>query len=105
MPPVDPTSFKVEPPESRAPTPTLGEDDDDDEMLPPHLIASMSPAGTIHGRSPAMVAYLVQKAKYRYALSRHEVLLEELRTLRGLLKEHKERKDEGLDDIVRAEFG
>jgi hypothetical protein len=56
------------------------EDDGEDDGLPPHLLQHMDPrTGLILGRSPALVKYIIQKAKLRYALETHESLIEELR--------------------------
>lgn len=56
------------------------EDEDEDDGLPPHLTRLMDPqTGLILGRSPALVKYVVQKAKWRYALETHAALIEELR--------------------------
>ena len=56
------------------------EDDGDDDGLPPHLRRLIDPTtGLIMGRTPALVKYIIQKAKLRYALDTHEALIEELR--------------------------
>lgn len=56
------------------------DDDDDDDGLPPHLARLIDPqTGLILGRSPALVKYVIQKAKWRYALDTHAALIEELR--------------------------
>lgn len=56
------------------------EDDDDEDGLPLHLAQLMDPqTGLVHGRSPALVKYLIQKAKMRYAVDTHAALIEELR--------------------------
>ena len=95
--PVEPPSafstFKVEP---RSPSEAGGvdyfdhalpqdgedalEDEDEDDGIPLHLARLMDPqTGLILGRSPALVKYVVQKAKWRYALEAHAALIEELR--------------------------
>jgi hypothetical protein len=56
------------------------EDDGEDDGLPPHLQRLLDPrTGLIMGRSPALVMYIIQKAKMRYALETHTSLIEELR--------------------------
>lgn len=56
------------------------EDDDEEDGLPPHLVRLMDPqTGLILGRTPALVKYVVQKAKWQYALETHGALIEELR--------------------------
>ena len=56
------------------------EDDGEDDGLPLHLQQLMDPGtGLIMGRPPALVKYIIQKAKLRYARETHEALIEELR--------------------------
>lgn len=56
------------------------EDDDEEDGLPAHLLRLMDPqTGLILGRSPALVKYVIQKAKMRYAMETHAELIEELR--------------------------
>jgi len=56
------------------------DDDGEDDGLPPHLQRLVDPrTGLIMGRSPALVMYIIQKAKMRYALETHAALIEELR--------------------------
>ena len=125
------TTFKVEPHTPREPSPgppggSLGaggllargghedhgprspspEDGGEDDGLPAHLADVADPAtGLIFGRSPAMVRYLVMKAKEQYALREHYALIEELRTLRAQERAWREAKDVALDDVLRAEVG
>ena len=67
------------PPQEEHPEEGL-EDEDEDDGIPPHLARLMDPqTGLILGRSPALVKYVVQKAKWRYALEMHGALIEELR--------------------------
>lgn len=56
------------------------EDDGEDDGLPLHLQRLIDPrTGLIMDRPPALVKYIIQKAKLRYALETHEALIEELR--------------------------
>lgn len=90
---------------SLSPEVIMVESDGEDDM-PPHLAALQDPdTGLILGRSPAMVKYIIWKAKHQYALQEHESLIEELRTLRYEEKCWKERKDALLDEVLRMTFG
>ena len=81
-----------------------GSDEEDD--IPPHLAALQDPAtGLIMGKSPAMVKYILYKAKHKYALQEHESLIEQLRTMRYEEKCWRERKDALLDEVLRVTFG
>lgn len=57
------------------------------------------------GRTPAMVMYLLMKAKYRHATEQHEDLLEQLRVMKAETKREKELKEEALDQFLKAQFG
>lgn len=82
------------------------EESDGEDELPPHLAALQDPkTGLIMGKSPAMVKYILLKAKHRYALQEHSSLIEELRTLRYEEKCWRERKDALLDEVLRVTFG
>lgn len=84
------------------------EDDDDgeDDGLPPHLQRLLDPrTGLIMGRSPALVMYIIQKAKMRYALETHAALIEELRVTRAQAKEEKAKKEVMLDELIKTVFG
>ncbi|KAH9051508.1 hypothetical protein EDB87DRAFT_1694449 [Lactarius vividus] len=77
-----------------------------DEGLPSYLAQDLDPAtGLIRGRAPAMVKYLVMKAKVVFALEQHSTLMEELRVLRAEERLLRQGKDEALDSIMRMEFG
>jgi len=77
-----------------------------DEGIPSYLIQDLDPVtGLIRGRAPAMVKYLVMKAKYLFALEQHSTLLEELRVLRAEECALLQGKDEALDSVMRMEFG
>lgn len=88
---------------------TREEDDDDDgedDGLPPHLQRLMDPrTGLIMGRSPALVMYIIEKAKMRYALETHMALIEELRVTRAQAKEEKDKKEVMLDNLIKTVFG
>lgn len=87
-------------------SPSPDEESDEDEGIPPHLMAVMDPAtGLIMGRTPAMVKYILMKAKHQHALQEHENLIEELRTLKFELKCWRERKDALLDEVLSVTFG
>jgi hypothetical protein len=77
-----------------------------DDGIPSYLAQDLDPAtGLIRGRAPAMVKYLVMKAKYLFALEEHSTLLEELRVLRAEECALRQGKDEALDSVMRMEFG
>ncbi|KAG8925488.1 hypothetical protein FRC02_009628 [Tulasnella sp. 418] len=79
----------------------ISEDD-----IPPSLQGQVDPAtGLILGRSPSMVKYLVMKAKYRYILAEHELLLDELEMLQREETRLTQSKDQALDQLLLAEFG
>lgn len=87
-------------------TPDVDDDDDDDDGIPKYLASMVDPqTGLIMGRSPAMIRYLVMKAKHDHALSEHASLLEELRTVRQEELVWRERKDQLLDEVLRRTFG
>jgi hypothetical protein len=74
--------------------------------LPQHLQALADPAtGLIYKRSPAMVRYLIEKVKYRYAMEEHESLIEELSTLRRALARETDMKEKAMDEVLLDEFG
>lgn len=76
------------------------------DVLPAHLMSHYEPStNLVLGRLPAMVMYLLMKAKHRYALEQHEQLLEELRVVRAELKREKEEKEGALDRVLRGVFG
>ncbi|KAJ7656346.1 hypothetical protein DFH06DRAFT_1199313 [Mycena polygramma] len=103
-PPLSPISAGLRTP------PRLPEDDDEAppsaESLPPHLRARYDPVeDRVLGRSPAMVMYLLMKAKHRYAMQQHGQLMEELRVTRAELKREKDEKELALDNLLRGYFG
>ena len=80
--------------------------DDREDALPEHLLQHRDPVtGKIMGRSPAMVRYLIMKAKHRFALEQHENLIEELRVARAEERRARELKEQALDDIIRMQLG
>jgi hypothetical protein len=90
--------------------PRVVEDDDDVlasvDTLPPHLRSRYNAAeNLVMGRPPAMVMYLLMKAKHRYAVQQHEQLQEELRIIRAELKKERDEKELALDSLLRGYFG
>ncbi|KAF8151751.1 hypothetical protein B0H34DRAFT_801434 [Crassisporium funariophilum] len=76
------------------------------DTLPAHLQPQFNEAtGLVMGRSPAMVMYLMMKAKHQYALDQHEVLLEQLRIIKGEMKKEKEEKEGALDQFFHRMLG
>lgn len=83
-----------------------GDNEDDEDDIPAYLKAREDPAtGLIMGRSPAMVKYLLLKAKYKYVIDEHASLIQELRTARHEEQCWKDRKDALLDEVLRVTFG
>ncbi|PFH48521.1 hypothetical protein AMATHDRAFT_65183 [Amanita thiersii Skay4041] len=77
-----------------------------EDVLPAHLVPHFdAETGSVMGRTPAMVMYLLMKAKHKYALEQHESLLEELRVARAELKRVKEDKEHLLDRFLVNTFG
>ena len=52
-----------------------------------------------------MVRYLIIKAKHKHALQEHECLIEELRSARAEQNYWYEKKEELLDEFLKANFG
>jgi len=76
------------------------------DTLPDYLAQQLDPqTGLIRGRTPAMVMYLLMKARHRYASEQHELLLEELKTMRQELQHVRDEKERALDDVFRGYFG
>ncbi|KAJ7033158.1 hypothetical protein C8F04DRAFT_1221742 [Mycena alexandri] len=103
-PPVSPMSPSVQ---MWAP-PSPGDEDEEAslEELPPHLRSQYLPHhGTVLGRPLAMVAYLLVKAKHRYAAQLRAQLREELRDARAELRRQEEDKERILDRVLRGYFG
>ena len=75
-------------------------------MLPVHLMPHYEPeTGLVLGRTPAMVMYLLMKAKYDYALKQRAGLAEELRVAKAELRKEKEEKEKALDLVLGRMFG
>lgn len=90
----------------RSQSPDLDEESDPEDGLPPHLAAQLDPnTGLIMGRSPALVKYIVMKAKHQFAIEEHASLIEELQMLRHEEQQWRDRKDALLDEVLRATFG
>ncbi|KAJ7108839.1 hypothetical protein C8R43DRAFT_905262 [Mycena crocata] len=115
---LDPRDFEEQPPPARLSPmspgvrspPRLPENEDDVmpsiDSLPAHLRARyIAGDKQVMGRSPAMVMYLLMKAKHRYAETQHEQLQEELRVVRAQLEKEKEEKELALDSVLRGYFG
>ncbi|TFK97515.1 hypothetical protein BDV98DRAFT_554133, partial [Pterulicium gracile] len=89
-----------------------GSDSEDDSSidplytLPGYLQKCVDPAtGLVYKRSPTMVRYLIEKAKYRFAMEEHEGLVEELSTLRRVLAREMDMKEKVMDEVLKKEFG
>lgn len=90
----------------RSLSPDLDDDDDLDDGIPPYLAAQVDPqTGLILGRPPAMVRYLVMKAKHQFAVDQHAQLVEELRMVRHEEQRWRQRKDALLDEVLKQSFG
>lgn len=80
--------------------------DEREDPLPDHLLQHMDPqTGKILGRSPAMVRYLIMKAKHRFVLEQHDNLLEELRVVRAEERHMRDMKEQALDETLCTVFG
>ncbi|KAG6842023.1 hypothetical protein C0991_003549 [Blastosporella zonata] len=98
-------------PRRRAGSPHGPEDDDgynsaESDSLPDYLLKQYNPeTKTILGRSPAMIMYLLMKAKHRYALEHQESLIHELHDSKVELQRQWDEKDAALDQILGTMFG
>ncbi|KAI0085224.1 hypothetical protein BDY19DRAFT_896934 [Irpex rosettiformis] len=82
------------------------EEEEEEEEIPAYLMEKMDKStGLIQGKTTTMVRYLIMKAKHKHALDEHANLIEELRMVRHEERRWRERKDELLDDVLRATFG
>jgi len=78
----------------------------DDEFLPPSLLPHYDhETGLVHGRPRMMAKYLVMKAKYKYALGEHELLLDELEVVRLEEMRMRKAKEDALSTILQKEIG
>lgn len=83
-----------------------GGGDEREDALPEHLLQHKDPVtGRIMGRSPAMVRYLLMKAKHRFVLEQHENLIEELRVARAEERRARELKEGALEEVIRMQLG
>lgn len=90
----------------RASSGSGGLEDRLEDGLPARLIAAMDPkTGKILGRSPAMVKYLIMKAKHKFVLEQHAHLLEELRVVRTEERRAKLIKEEVLNQVLGSYLG
>ncbi|KZV77768.1 hypothetical protein PENSPDRAFT_568121 [Peniophora sp. CONT] len=81
-------------------------EDDDDDGIPEQLLSQADPAtGLINGRPRDMVRYLVLKTKYQCAMKEHELLAEELRTVRIEEERARSEKDAALNQLLYREIG
>jgi hypothetical protein len=98
-------------PNHRPPYPSGGPPNGNDEeneadVLPEYLAQQIdSETGLIQGRTPAMVMYLLMKAKHRYALERHDALIDELKATKHELGRVRDEKERALNDVLRVCFG
>lgn len=88
------------------PLPAFAAESSDDEFLPPSLLPYYDhETGLVHGRPPMMAKYLVMKAKHKYALGEHELLLDELQVVRLEEQRMRKAKEEVLNEVLRREIG
>jgi hypothetical protein len=85
------------------------EDDGDSsasDTIPAHLMPHYEPeTGLVLGRTPAMVMYLLTKAKYRHAMEQRDILAEELKLAKAELEAEKEEKERALDLVLGRMLG
>ncbi|KAF5347717.1 hypothetical protein D9756_010308 [Leucocoprinus leucothites] len=82
------------------------ETDPSADSLPEYLTQQIDPkTGLIKGRTPAMVMYLLMKARHRYASEQHDLLLDEWKTTKQELRRLRDEKERALDDVLRVCFG
>ena len=89
------------------PSSDMGEEDgytsSSSDTLPPRLQSLIDDkTGLVLGRSPAMVMYLLMKAKHNRAREQNELLLEQLKAVKVELKEEKDEKDASLDQFFQV---
>jgi hypothetical protein len=86
----------------------MGEEEDgytssSSDILPPRLQSLIDDkTGLVLGRSPAMVMYLLMKAKHNFAHERNELLLEQLKAVKVELKNEKDEKEASLDQFFQV---
>jgi len=87
----------------RAPDDQTHEDFPSSDTLPPHLQSLIDDrTGLVLGRSPAMVMYLLMKAKHHCAHEQNELLLEQLKAVKVELKKEKDEKEASLDQFFQV---
>ena len=90
------------------PSSDIGEEEDgyassSSDTLPPHLQSLIDDkTGLVLGRSPAMVMYLLMKAKHHCAHEQNELLLEQLKAVKVELKKEKDEKEASLDQFFQV---
>jgi len=89
------------------PSSDIGEEDgytsSSSDTLPPHLQSLIDDkTGLVLGRSPAMVMYLLMKAKHHCAHEQNELLLEQLKAVKVELKKEKDEKEASLDQFFQV---
>ena len=89
------------------PSSDMGEEDgytsSSSDTLPPRLqLLIDDKTGLVLGRSPAMVKYLMMKAKHNCAHEQNEMLLEQLKAVRVELKKEKDEKEASLDQFFQV---
>ena len=86
----------------------MGEEEDgytssSSDTLPPHLQSLIDDkTGLVLGRSPAMVMYLLMKAKHHCAHEQNEMLLEQLKAVKVELKKEKDEKEASLSQFFQV---
>jgi len=89
------------------PSSDMGEEEDgytssSSDTLPPHLQSLIDDkTGLVLGRSPAMVMYLLMKAKHHCAHEQNELLLEQLKAVKVELKKEKDEKEASLNQFFQ----
>lgn len=73
------------------------------DLLPDHLRTQFdATTGTIKGRTPYQVLYLLTKAKYKYARDQQEELVEELAKAEMEMSRLADGKERLVDEVLRA---
>ena len=89
------------------PSSDMGEEDgytsSSSDTLPPRLQSLIDDkTGLVLGRSPAMVMYLLMKAKHHCAHEQNELLLEQLKAVKVELKKERDEKEASLDQFFQV---
>ncbi|KAJ3840326.1 hypothetical protein F5878DRAFT_659524 [Lentinula raphanica] len=86
--------------------PPLDEEEQAFDALPAYLKSQYDPSTRrIMGRSPEMTMYILMKAKHKYALEQHEILVDELALANAELSRVRAEKDVMMDRVLHATFG